>query len=71
MRKMAFLLFSVTLYLIISKIKSLSTVILDDSGRPNRIVQINRLHAIYYFFLFIWANYKGITTQAEPYILSK
>ena len=42
-----FLLFSVTLNSIISRINSLNKVILDDSGRPNMIVQMNRLHAIY------------------------
>ena len=47
-RKMAFfLLFSVTLASIISRIKSLNKVILDESNRPNMIVQINDIHVIY------------------------
>ena len=39
--------FSVTLNSVISTIKSLNRVILDDYDRPNRIVQINGLHVIY------------------------
>ena len=42
-----FLHFSVTLTSIISMIKSLNKVILDNSHRPNIIVQINFLHVIY------------------------
>ena len=42
-----FLHFSVTLNLNISIIKLLSKVILDDSNKPNRIVQMNVLHATY------------------------
>ena len=41
-----FLLFSATLSSIIFRIKPLNKVILDDSNRPNRIVQINFLHVI-------------------------
>ena len=42
-----FLHFPVTLNSIISRIKYLNKVILDDSHILNRIVQINMLHAIY------------------------
>ena len=41
------LLFSVTLNLIISRIKSLNKVILNDYNRPNKTVQINVLHGLY------------------------
>ena len=42
-------LFSMTLTTQISRIKSLNKIILDDSDdRPNRILQINGLHAFYY-----------------------
>ena len=44
-----FLHFSVTLNLIISSIKYLGKVTLNYSDRPNMIVQINRLHAVYIF----------------------
>ena len=42
-----FLHFFVTLTSIMSRIKSLNKVILDDFNRPNRIVQMNVLHVIY------------------------
>ena len=39
--------FICSLNLIASRIKSLNKVILDDSDRPNNIIQINVLNAIY------------------------
>ena len=39
--------FSVTLNLNIARIQFLSKIILDDSDKPNRIVQMNGLHATY------------------------
>ena len=40
-------LFSATLASIIFPTRSLNKIILDDSDRPNKIVQMNVLHAIY------------------------
>ena len=58
-----FLLLTVTLNSIISRIKSLNEIILDYSNRPTIIVQVSVLHAIYSIIVIeIFAVYhQGIT----------
>ena len=57
-----------TLNLIILRIKSLNKVILEDSDRPNRIVQINAIHVKYSVIFFKIFDAKECDLHSKVYI---